>query len=602
MIRKMKEAPAILGSEQNGDVRIKGIAVSRGISYGKIVPLFGRKRQYYRSDISPEQIDGELRRVRVAFRYARKQLNRIAYSSPQIPIPEIFDAQIAMLADSSLQEKIETYIKDNLVNAEWALRKVTYEYIRRFKSVADQHIREKYIDLQDVAERVLLALGGGEQKLTLDAGSVIAAKDLRPSTLIELLPTPPAGLLSESGGWTSHTFILARELGIPAITGLKNIEDLIISEKNVIIDGYTGTLIIDPSESTRAAYIKDTAAPEPSNNSPLPTTAKEVFTTDGRKIRILANIDIPKTYTKAKNAGAVGIGLYRSEYLFNMYNGFPDEGRQYRSYGEIGDLAGEDGVNIRLFDIDQSELQMGELGRESNPALGLRGIRLSLSNKKVFSEQVRAVLRAAYKRNIHLVLPMVTSIDEVREARSLIANEKENLKRESVNFGEPLIGVMIETPAAVAIAEHLLEECDFLTLGTNDLVQYLLAVDRNNDAVAAWFQTLHPAVLGAVKHVIDAANTAQKPLTICGEMAGSPYYLPLLIGMGANTLSMNANSVGDVVRLVAGVSYSDTRTLAADVLKSRTAAEAERIIDDFIRSNIAHLYPEKFLSSISNRE
>src|SRR5690606_495437 len=233
-----------------------------------------------------------------------------------------------------------------------------------------------------------------------------------------------------------------------------------------------------------------------------------------RKVRILANIDIPKTYTKAKNAGAVGIGLYRSEYLFNMYNGFPDEERQFRAYCEIGDLAGEDGVNIRLFDIDQNELQMGELGREANPALGLRGIRLSLSNRKIFGEQARAILRAAYKRKIDVVLPMVTSVDEVREAKTLIAEETEKLRNASVNVGEPRIGVMMETPAAVAIVEHLLEECDFLTLGTNDLVQYLLAVDRNNDSVSRWFQTLHPAVLKAVKHVIDAAAAAEKPLTI----------------------------------------------------------------------------------------
>ncbi len=598
----MKEAPVILGSAHNGEVRIKGVAVSRGVAYGKIVPLFGRKRQYYRSDISPEQVEGELRRVRVAFRFARKQLNRIAYGSSHTPVPEIFDAQIAMLADSSLQERIETYIRENLVNAEWALRKITHEYIRRFKSVADQHIREKYIDLQDVAERVLLALGGGDQKLTLDAGSVIAAKDLRPSTLIELLPTPPAGLLSESGGWTSHTFILARELGIPAITGLKNIEDLIISEKNVIIDGYTGTLIVDPSDATRGEYKGDAAATPSTGAPPTGGVAKELFTADGRKVRILANIDIPKTYTKAKNAGAVGIGLYRSEYLFNMYNGFPDEERQFRSYCEIGDLAGEDGVNIRLFDIDQNELQMGELGREANPALGLRGIRLSLSNKKMFGEQARAILRAAYGRKIDVVLPMVTSVDEVREAKALIAEEKEKLRNASVNVGEPRIGVMMETPAAVAIVEHLLEECDFLTLGTNDLVQYLLAVDRNNDSVSRWFQTLHPAVLKAVKHVIDAAAAAEKPLTICGEMAGSPYYLPLLIGLGADTLSMNANAVGNAARLVGGITYSASRGLAEDVLQCLTAAEAERRIDAFIRGTVPHLYSEKFLDSMARRE
>lgn len=592
----MKEALQI---PVGGEKRIKAIAVSRGIAFGKIVPLFGRKRQYYRASVAGEDVAAEIRRVNVAFRFARRQLNRIAVATQESPIPEIFDAQIAMLEDSSLQSQIEDHITEHLVNAEWAVRKVTYEYISRFKAIPDIHLREKYIDVEDVADRILVALGGGEQTLRLPADSIIAAKDLKPSTLVELSQTPPVGLLSKNGGWTSHTFILARELGIPALAGLKNIDDLVNANSEVIIDGFKGLLVIDPTEETIESYRQEliSIAPNETVEEIDRSERDELRTTDGRAINILANVDIASTYPKAKREGANGIGLYRSEYLFNQYSGLPDEEEQYIEYCKIADQAGVDGVKIRLFDIAQNEFFGRESPREVNPALGMRGVRLSLTHESVFREQVRAILRAAHGRRIDILLPMVTNIQDVRRAKDLIENERKALSDASVKTDDTRIGVMIEVPAAVLIIDALLEESDYIALGTNDLVQYLLAVDRDNEMTSNWFETLHPAVIRSIKMVIDAAEKAKKPLVVCGEMAGSRFYLPLLVGLGADSLSMNVNSIKQISRIVAGISYKGTQILAENVIKCRTSNEVEDAIRSFISENLSHLYPRDFLKS-----
>ena len=592
----MKEALKI---PVGGEKRIKAIAVSRGIAFGKIVPLFGRKRQYYHASITNENVISEIRRVNVAFRFARRGLNRIAVATQESPIPEIFDAQIAMLEDSSLQSKIEEHIKEHCVNAEWAVRKVTHEYISRFKAIPDIHLREKYIDVEDVADRILVALGGGEQALRLPADSIIAAKDLKPSTLVELSQTPPVGVLSKNGGWTSHTFILARELGIPALTGIKNIDDLVDANSEMIIDGFKGLLVIDPSDETLESYRQELI-----DITPIETVDEldlgerdELRTNDGRPVNILANIDIAATYPKAKREGANGIGLYRSEYLFNQYSGLTDEEEQYTEYCAIADQAGTDGVKIRLFDIAQNEFSGREAQREVNPALGMRGVRLSLTHENIFREQVRAILRASYGRRIDILLPMVTNIQDVRKAKDLIESERTALSAASIKTDDPQIGIMIEIPAAVLIIDELLEECDYIALGTNDLVQYLLAVDRDNEMAANWFQTLHPAVIRSIKMVVDAAARAQKPLVVCGEMAGSLFYLPLLIGLGADSLSMNVNSIKRIGRIVSGISYKETQILAEKVMKCRTSHEIEDELRSYISANALHLYPKHFLNS-----
>jgi phosphotransferase system enzyme I (PtsI) len=383
------------------------------------------------------------------------------------------------------------------------------------------------------------------------------------------------------------------------LTGIKNIDELVGTDSKMIIDGFKGLLVIDPSDETLESYRQELIDITPIETiDEMDRSERDALETkDGRSINILANIDIAATYPKAKRDGANGIGLYRSEYLFNQYSGLPDEEEQYTEYCAIADQAGIDGVKIRLFDIAQNEFSGRETQREVNPALGMRGVRLSLTHEIIFREQVRAILRASYGRRIDILLPMVTNIQDVRKAKELIEHERTALSAAAVKIDDIRLGIMIEIPAAVMIIDELLEECDYIALGTNDLVQYLLAVDRDNEMAANWFQTLHPAVIRSIKMVIDAADKSQKPLVVCGEMAGSLFYLPLLIGLGADSLSMNVNSIKNIRRIVAGISYKETRILAEKVMKCRTSNEIEEILRSYISVNALNLYPKNFLNS-----
>lgn len=573
------------------ELRVRARSVSRGIVFGKIVCLYGRNRQYYRAAIDPAKLDAEIRRLRVALRLARRQLSKIK-NLKNGSAPDIFDAQMAMLEDSSFQAKIESEIIENKVNAEWAVNSVTDGYVDRYKSIPDAHLRDRYIDLEDVAERILAALGGGGLGLKLEKDSIIAARDLRPSTLVELSENAPVGLITEHGGWTSHTFILAREVGIPAVTGIKRILHRVENGDSVIVDGFKGEIVLYPTADTVKKYERRAeqmrgrrvqAAAETVTGSPR--------TVDGREITIRANIDIPSGYKRARSFGARGIGLYRSEFLFKQYNGFPPENEQYEAYRKIAELTGDDGVKIRTFDIGIEQVYGQYNNREKNPALGLRAIRLGLTQPKAFRAQIRALLRASHERNISIVIPMISGIADIIESKRLIERERAALAKKAIPCGKPKIGIMVEVPSAVLLIDELLEEADFLSLGTNDLVQYLLAADRDNELVAGWFQTLHPAVVRAVRTVTDAAERAKKPLVVCGEMAGSAFYLPLLIGLGATDLSMNANSMPTALSIINGISYESSRELADSALKCRTAQDIENTIRRHIAEEWADFFP-----------
>jgi phosphotransferase system enzyme I (PtsI) len=301
------------------------------------------------------------------------------------------------------------------------------------------------------------------------------------------------------------------------------------------------------------------------------------------------NVDLPEVYKKAKKLGARGIGLYRSEFLFRRYKHYPTENQQYEAYREIAEFAGEDGVKIRTFDLGPEQVSGGSLGREKNPALGLRAIRLSLSDLKHFRTQLRAMIRAAKDTRIDILVPMVSGLRELGEVRELVAKESEALENRGIPIGTPRIGAMIEVPSAILLIDDIVAESDFIALGSNDLVQYLLAVDRDNEAVAGWFRTLHPAVIKAITAVIDSSTRGGKPLVMCGEMAGSPFYLPLLIGMGATELSMNANSIPRVRKLISGIAYQEAVELAREVIACRTADEAEGVLERHIAAKWSHL-------------
>lgn len=583
-------------AKKNVETILSGRAVSRGIAIGKAVCLHGRKRQFYRVKLKDNQIEPEVRRFLAAVDTSKRQLKNINLKKPETAgknQSEIFEAHLLILEDKSLLSKVETNIRDEKVNAEWSVKTVFDSYIANYKSISDEHLRERYIDLKDISDRVLNALGGADNSIVLlDKNSIIVAKDVKPSTLIELSESNPAGIVTESGGWTSHTFILAREMNLPAVTGVNDILRRIETGDEIIIDGYNGKIILSPSEKVSAEYkiaAREFQAVSKQKSEPVKGKLK---TLDSREIIIRANVDLPRGYVEAERLGARGIGLYRSEFLFNQFKGFPSEREQIEAYRKIAGMVHTDGVRIRTFDLSVERLADETSEREQNPALGLRGIRLGLSHTEQFRTQLRALLQASFENKIDIVLPMISDVSEIILTGKIIQEEKECLKLKGIDFGNPRLGAMIEVPSAILTIDEICAEADFLSLGTNDLVQYLLAVDRDNQPAADWFRTLHPAVIRAIKIVLEAAENNDIPVLICGEMAGSPVYAPILIGLGATVLSMNVNSIARVGKIVSGIAFEEAREICGQLANCRTSDETENLVKKLFTEKWSHLFSD----------
>jgi len=597
MARQKNERTPETRSRSATEVQLKGRAVSRGIALGTIVWLHGDRRQFYRISLKTNELAREVKRLQNAVATAKRQLARLATdkgSSKADSATAIFEAHRVLLEDSSLENKFEQEIVAQKVNAEWAIKHVTDMYVSQYKAIENEHFRERYIDIEDVAERILAALDSHPAKrLPFAKDTVIAARELRPSTLVELAGSPPLAIVAENGGWTSHTYILARELKLPAVTGIKKLLRRVKNGDSVVVDGFNGRIIVNPANDT----LKLFAPAKPKIETKAPATDDPdsiVKTLDGKAVRILANADSESAYRKAQAFGAAGIGLFRSEFLFDSNRGVPSEAKQFDAYKKIADAAGEDRVKIRTFDLGADRLVEQAGGRETNPALGLRAIRLGLAYEKLLRTQLRALLRASHKRNIDIVIPMVSGVSEVRKVKRMLKEEADTLRSKGKPSGKPGVGVMIEVPAAVMQVDELLVESDFVCLGTNDLIQYLLAVDRDNETVAGWYQTLHPAVLKAIRRVLNASSAAEKPAIVCGEMAGSPFYAPILIGLGAEILSMNVNSIERVRRVVSGIAAEEARQLVRSLETLSTVEEIDKKVRSQARKNWLHLFPEDF--------
>ena len=574
-------------SRPSTEIRIKAQAVSRGVAAGRAVCLYGKRRQYFRTQMSDDRLEKELRRFRASIRLASRQIKQISHNGENAG--GILDFHLMMLNDPELLTAIEDRITSEKINAEWAVKLVTDQYLAQYRAITDERLRERQNDLEDVTERILAALGGGRKTSShLEPGAIIVSREINPSTLLELAEYAPAGLITEHGGWTSHTFILAREIAIPAVTGVRRLLSRIHTGDELAIDGFKGEVVVKPSPTvsgkTSVKKAVEIATPE------VLDPDSELQTIDGRRITIRANADIAGSYERARSFGAKGVGLFRSEYIFNRFRGVPTEDEQYEAYRRIADMTRADGVRIRTFDFGSEELSDQPPAKYKNPALGLRAIRLSLSHEKQFRDQLRALLRASADRNIDIIVPMVSDISEIRRVRDLLDEERHSLGKRRIAIGKPRLGVMIEVPSTVFMIEEILDETDSICLGTNDLVQYLLAVDRDNEEVAEWFRTLNPSVIRAVRTVIEACGRRNISCVVCGEMAGSPYYVPALIGLGATELSMNPNSIQRIRRLISGIAYEETLELVRKIQKCVIAAEVERINREFIEQNWAHLY------------
>jgi len=578
-------------SRATEELRCKGLGVSDSIVIGRVMRLQEGTHDVYRAEIAEADLERETRRFRAAVRLSRRQLETIkdrAEKELGRGHAYIFDAHLLFLEDAKLTRDVEDYIVKQRSNAEWAAKVVGDRLLSIYTQINDEYLRERGSDIEDVIQRLLSNLTGeGPRYPNLSEDAVIVSPDLLPSTIAELNLNHVKAIATDAGGWTSHMAIIARGLGLTAVVGLRDFYERTRTGDQVIVDARRGEVILHPSESTIEQY--QTSDQTPAFVAVNHAESGPVVTRDGVQILLRANVELPTEFQAINDFGACGVGLFRSEFLLSRPGMMSSEEQQYEVYKSLAEAAGEYGAIVRLFDLG------GELGsdlkeRERNPALGLRAVRFGLRNKEMMRTQVRAILRAAAAGRLSLLIPMVADVGDVRLAKQLIDEELVRLASEQKVFSEVRIGAMIEVPSAMLTAEKIASEVDFFELGTNDLVQYTLAVDRGNDKVSEWFRTLHPAVLYGITRTLQAAREASIPVIVCGEMASTPAYAVLLVGLGTIDLSMIPALIPRVRRVLSQIGAAQAREVALKCLNSATADEVEELVRNEFRSH----WPELF--------
>jgi phosphoenolpyruvate-protein phosphotransferase len=578
------------------ELRARGLGVSDGVVMGRVLRLQQGARDVYRAEIGDGDLERERRRFRAAVRLSRRQLEAIKQRAEKElgrGHAYIFDAHLLFLEDAKLTRDVEDFIVKEHSNAEWATKVVGDQLLSIYAQMNDEYLRERGSDIEDVIQRLLANLTGeGLKYPNLSEDAVIVSPDLLPSTVAELDLNHVKAIATDSGGWTSHMAIIARGLGLTAVVGLRDFYQRTRTGDRIIVDARHGEVILHPTVETAGEF--EFTTPRRESETATVVESGPVTTRDNVSIVLRANVELPTEFQAVRKFGACGVGLFRSEFLLSRPGLMNSEHEQYDAYKALAEAAGSDGAIVRLFDVG------GELGNETgqherNPALGLRAVRFALRNKQVMRTQVSAILRAAAVGRLSLVIPMIADLADVRAAKKLIAEEAEALRERGEAFAEVPTGAMIEVPSAVLTAEKIAGELDFFELGTNDLVQYTLAVDRGNDQVAGWFRTLHPAVLYGIKRTLQAGSDAQIPVIVCGEMASTPAYAVLLAGLGATDLSMTPAMIPRVRAALAQIETSEARTVADRCLAAATADEVEEIVREEFRSRWPELFPPNML-------
>jgi phosphotransferase system enzyme I (PtsI) len=557
-------------------------------------------REVYRAEIAETDLERERRRFRAAVRLSRRQLEAIkdrAEKELGRGHAYIFDAHLLFLEDAKLTRDVEDYIVKERANAEWAAKVVGDRLLSIYTQMNDEYLRERGSDIEDVIQRLIANLTGeGPKYPNLSEDAVIVSPDLLPSTIAELNLNHVKAIATDAGGWTSHLAIIARGLGLPTVVGLRDFYQRTRTGDQIIVDAHRGEVVLHPAETTLEEYqlTAHAAVLAPAPSEPL--QSGPVQTTDGVEISLRANVELPTEFQAVRDFGACGVGLFRSEFLLSRPGLLSSEDEQYQTYKSLVEAAGEYGAIVRLFDVGEVGPDVKE--RERNPALGLRAVRFNLRNQLLMRAQVRAILRAATAGPLSLVIPMVADVADVRLAKKVIDEEVERLETEKAEFSQVQIGAMIEVPSAVLTAERIASEVDFFELGTNDLVQYTLAVDRGNDKVSDWFRTLHPSVLYGISRTLQAAGEAAIPVIICGEMASTPAYAVLLVGMGARDLSMIPAMIPRVRAVLSKIKAADAREVASRCFGLATADDVEELVREEFLARWPELFPVNTLPKL----
>jgi len=563
---------------------LRGIGVSPGIAIGPAAVFGDDSFDIPKYEIS--NVAGELDRLEEAIGKTRtylKSLHEKTAGELGENHADIFKAHLLLLEDVTILEEVKGRIASEQLNVEYVLDDLSKHYTNILSSVDDARFRERALDLQDVVNRLQRTLLDKERAQTKDLSSpaIVVSHDLPPSEIAMMDKTLVLALALDSGSTTSHTAILARALEIPAVMGLRHALGHIEQRTRVIVDGGEGLFIVNPAEDTLAHYERERqqqAETRAALRSGLTSGASQ--TRDGVAIPTLANVELPVELTSELRLGAEGVGLFRTEYLFLNRNTLPSEEEQYRSYCKAAEALHPAPVTLRTMDIGGDKFVSHlQISREENPQLGWRAVRFCLERQDIFKAQLRAMLRASVLGNVQIMFPMISGLEELRKVKQVVQEVREDLEAEGIEFDRNVkIGSMIEVPSAVALTDVLSQECDFFSIGTNDLIQYSLAVDRVNEKIAHLYEPAHPAVLRMIKWTCNAAAKAGIPCSLCGEMAGDPLYTEVLIGLGVTALSMSSVFLPLVRAEIAAIDYGEARAFGEQIMKLGTADEIKALL------------------------
>jgi len=569
------------GNNALKEIRFEGAGVSPGIACGRVHVVRDEFDEVMRYRIASSQVADEISRFETALIQTRMQIlemqQRIA-ESIGAKDAAIFDAHLLVVEDRTLIDEVLRKLETDLCNVEWIFQEVATRYAETLNKIDDPYLRERALDIQDVTKRVIRNLQGKAPKtfLALTEQHILIAHNLTPSDTASMNRAKVLGIATDLGSRTSHAAILARSLNIPAVVGLHDITAKLETGQQVLLDGHDGCLIVDPTSETLARYagIESRRAKVTAQLKELRETTST--TRDGRHIVLSANIELPEDVDAVAANGAEGIGLYRTEFLYLNRTTLPTEDEQYKIYRRVAEHVRPNPLIIRTFDLGGDKLAPGtvDITDELNPFLGWRAIRFCLENVEIFKTQLRAILRATVAGNVKIMFPMISGLDELRRAIAILGECKEELRSTKIDTAEKVeIGAMVEIPSAAICASVLAPEVDFFSIGTNDLIQYALAVDRVNEKIAHLYEPTHPAILRLLKMIADAGHAHNIWVGVCGEMAGDIALVPLLLGLGMEELSTAAILVPRVKRAVQSLSISECRELVEETFKLNTASE-----------------------------
>ncbi len=578
------------------ELMLFGIPASPGIAHGPVFRFLHDEVKVASYQVEESDQEEEINRFLEALEMTKSEIREIREDvARNLGEKEagIFDAHMLVLEDRALIEDVKKDIKESGENVEKCVHRVTQKYLAFFDRLEDRYLRERAVDLRDISRRLQRCLSGTTASGTafLDEPMVLVSEDLTPSDTAALDRSKILGIATDLGGQTSHAVIMARASGVPAVVGLRGLTEKLQGGEELLIDGFEGVAIINPSESTLFRYGKVDVQRRKLNNLVSEESSLPAQTSDGKSLKVWANADTPEEVVRSIDLGCRGVGLYRTESLFLRTNSLPSEDDQYREYLNMVQACGNLPLTIRTLDLGGDKLLDGwNQGKEANPFMGFRAIRYCLSNPNVFLVQLRAILRASCHGKVRILLPMISGIGEVVRTKEFLSQAMNELDKRGEKYDQAVeIGCMIETPAAVAISDLLAEEVDFFSVGTNDLVQYLLAVDRVNNEIAFLYEPHHPAVLRSLKQVAAVAKEKNLPVTVCGEIAGDPHFLPLLIGLGFDSFSASAGKIAEMKFFARRFDLNDVKVIIKNAEAKSRPSEIKELIKEFYEARVSEV-------------